>query len=1267
MPMERLITQGLLRYRSVLSWFSSKSMHPRLWPFRRAVFSIPGTVFLLALLLLAAPTIVSRTPLGRMLALREAAKYGLALDVKVLQIGWTSPLRLSGVKLQAIERNNQFNAAQIDSNLTLLGLLGFSRPSRVEWTLRGISVRASMDHRRFNLEEDLQTLLNSRSNRSGKGEHWIEIRDSSLRLSDYLSSKSWHITKCNIQIELVPDRKQLTFTGVLTEPDGESGAVQCKLSTSERSVAGSSTEAKPVSVGHREESDPTWQIELHGQSLPLSMMSLIHRRFPEVLSGIPGDISGCATGSARLIVRHDGSTSVVVEDLKFTDLKLEQLWASQPRWKGQPASLRGNFHFNHDLIVVQDAKAETDFLTASLDGTYPYAALSGLDSDPLQWLHPFHGTMVATMDLGAIDRKLSGLLPTHAQTKIQSGNATATIDSVHANAVRNSRFSLVVTDLKGSFRDREFAIEPIEFAVATQHEKGSLKTKEIQLTSGVVKADLAAGVTTGSAHFDLDLSRLHSVLNLFVDVEESKLGGLISSNLRWNADHDQRWDLSGTGTAANLQFTRGNVKALAWEKLAFEINASGLSDHPTQLNLLDGTFALTGSDLDLRIQLAQPVANPTRATRLPLTLSGSGNLQSLFGLIAPVLPKKLTDPMGEFEMRLAGDISADSACITTAQMKVTRPSFSYGSRWFNPTKILVDFDGNWSWPSGNFEANVLSVSSETGKANLSGISNGDALDVTIDWSTNMDWPLTSQVDQVAQRDSSKSKALHKLIGKLVNESAPTSAPWRIQGNLSGNLKAKRDGHSIQLETKMSCIDFACLEPSWEQVTEAKLAGLQSHEPLPTSLVSQGKPAQGSSQFASTLRNSHRVAWAEPRLALALSANFDLQNDQTESIAIGFQGDWFDASLQGGTLSEEPQSQLVLHGLARAQMHEFTDRLTCLLGIPIHFVGAHETSLEMRLQNSPDGALALSADGQLGWESGTAGGVEFGPASIPIHLTETHLEFLPTALPIAGGKIHWNGRIHYGSGPITLELQPGLFAESIQLTHAVTNSWLKFLAPPVSKVESIQGTFDATIDEALFVLGSPMKSRAIGQLQIESAQMLPTPMMEQVLDSYLQLRALSRAAPNPERPPANELVTMPAQTIEFDFSNGAVRHKRMLFEIYGQPVACTGNVTLDGHINMLAQFPRDFGLSGKDTMGSADDSIIVPVSGTIVAPRIDPTGLSNIKTILTSKPASNVRKQMQKQRASRNALLRDVASFVDDLKHGFDSDSVRAGDTGNPKQ
>ena len=202
----------------------------------------------------------------------------------------------------------------------------------------------------------------------------------------------------------------------------------------------------------------------------------------------------------------------------------------------------------------------------------------------------------------------------------------------------------------------------------------------------------------------------------------------------------------------------------------------------------------------------------------------------------------------------------------------------------------------------------------------------------------------------------------------------------------------------------------------------------------------------------------------------------------------------------------------------------------------------------------------------------------------------------------------------------MQLEPGVIADSIELTPALTQRWLKFLAPVVANSATVKGTLSAEVQEAMIVFDDTSQTRVSGQLNVGSAEMSSGPLADQLLGGINQLSTLTTLvggrATNAKA--GQTLITMPAQSIDFSVNQATVTHDRMYFNIDRASIVTSGQVGFDGRLNMTAQVPLDPRWLGRDLQGLAGQSITLPINGTINRPTVDSSGVSRVATELGAK-------------------------------------------------
>ena len=272
------------------------------------------------------------------------------------------------------------------------------------------------------------------------------------------------------------------------------------------------------------------------------------------------------------------------------------------------------------------------------------------------------------------------------------------------------------------------------------------------------------------------------------------------------------------------------------------------------------------------------------------------------------------------------------------------------------------------------------------------------------------------------------------------------------------------------------------------------------------------------------------------------------------------------------------------------------------------------------------------------------------------------------MPAGDGELCIAGEVNYQTSPVTIQLRPGVLAKSIRLTDEMTDSWLKDFTPTIMRIEKLHGTVGAEIDEATIVVGAPEKTRVTGRLLIHHFQMALTPLMKKLVATVEGMHAIASGTTRNLRDKSNSLIVMPTQSVDFDMNLGLIKHKQSVFKIGETNITCSGYVTLGGRLAMIAKIPKKRGSAPENSDVSTQDTVSVPISGTVDRPVLDPTGLMRLTTLMTNRTVfESVGKVMQEQIDSSELLFESTAKMLgggevkqDDSQTALDKPRRRTG-------
>ncbi|MEM9586700.1 MAG: hypothetical protein AAGA03_05430 [Planctomycetota bacterium] len=268
------------------------------------------------------------------------------------------------------------------------------------------------------------------------------------------------------------------------------------------------------------------------------------------------------------------------------------------------------------------------------------------------------------------------------------------------------------------------------------------------------------------------------------------------------------------------------------------------------------------------------------------------------------------------------------------------------------------------------------------------------------------------------------------------------------------------------------------------------------------------------------------------------------------------------------------------------------------------------------------------------------------------MTQTTVTVTPARVPVGEGTLTVGGDVHYLPGPVWIEVDPSSRADRIALSADMTDQWLKYLAPLAASSTRVEGVISAQLNEALVVIDDPAQSYVDGRLGIQQLRFNTGPVADNIIRSVNQLRQLANPTPQaPRAPGSTTLVSLVPQTVDFTLAGGVVSHQRLQLEIDRAQVITSGRVALDGRLDLTAQVPLDTRWLGRDLQSLANETIKLPVTGTLSRPNVDSGAITDIAARLAGRMVqgeaeSYLRKQLGKgQQKVEEQLYRSLNKLI----------------------
>lgn len=1180
---------------------------------RRRMFAFGAALFC-GLLVASAPSLVSVSPLGRSLLTQAVAGYGWDAEIDSVQLGWVTPVRIVGLHLTGNRAGSTVSVGEVQTGLTFTQLFSseLSRGRFGEVLLRDVHVGCSVQSGSSSIETDLTDLLapsNPPSTVSPAGS--VQIQGLHIDVTDMVTKSTWSLKQSNATAQI--DAKELTskWQGVLSQPGGGEGSLQGE-----------------AVVGWASESTIPVAFQLDADSLPVSVLSLVARRFPD--SQLPSAITGDLSGSAHVDMPESGLPRVSLRKIELRGLAAMDPGTGKRLWGNELTQLDGDWIWQPGRIVAREVTARTDFANVALNGTFADSiSFAGAGSNPLAWLDQVDATADVQIDLPRLQAAMPRALPLRRNATLHRGIVHATIEPVESNATldgtRRRRLVIHSDTIEATSEGKSVVIAPMAATAIVASDATTLSAEQFELNSPFAQINGHGNIASGAAELKVNFGKLAQMLQPLFEVDQQDLRGDVVATLRWDAEAGGLWRLRGNSRIDNLMVQFDPERRLKQTQLISALDVEGkwsTSKGSWSLDELSrGSLQIEGDGVNTDVDLVQAVPNPDRTRLLPLRVRGRGRIESIAEMFRPWIPNSVANVRGGFDISARTSLSiAGEALVQSVTGQFSSLEVPIGENKLRQEMLKLNFAGQAMWPRQEVTIDSLTITGDALSAAVKGNWVNNMTDLEIAWRADLERLQTSDVNRVASRSADNVRA----VGFNNNAAAAANGQWSVAGKLEGNTVIVGDRVTLQCDTKLVGRDVKLREP------------VPGMNPPQTSLV-----------------------WSEP--LVEVTGKFAVQVPtmaiRTDSLQVST--DWCGVTLAGAASWKDGVADVQLSGPARFKMDKVARHLTRVTGVNMVAEGEHQTPLEILYAQNNSKQYAFTVKGSLGWESVDTAGMLFGSAEVPFRMTESVVTIAPSRIPVLGpsrltpqmigpqvpplsdqprkqstGEIMLAGDVHYRP-ELYIEMRPGPIARNVELTPDMTGKWLKYMAPIASDAARVEGSFSADLEHAVVWIDQPRRSEVQGRLDIERVQMNAGPLADQVIAGARQLQALAAIGSAAQTPQTGRtLITLPAQSVKFNVSQGVVTHRAIMMDIDRARVITSGQVDFDGRLDLIAQIPLDAKWLGSDLRGLAGQTMTLPINGTLSRPSLDSAGIRRVALDMGTQAAQDAAGNYLQQQLGR---------------------------------
>ncbi len=381
-------------------------------------------------------------------------------------------------------------------------------------------------------------------------------------------------------------------------------------------------------------------------------------------------------------------------------------------------------------------------------------------------------------------------------------------------------------------------------------------------------------------------------------------------------------------------------------------------------------------------------------------------------------------------------------------------------------------------------------------------------------------------------------------------------------------------------------------------------------------------------------------WRESRANLIGHGVYDLVKDSLQIAQLHLDSPTLNCDAAGQISALSSDMELSLEGKLGYDLEKLEPQLRPYLGQsvklsgrdvrPFHLAGA------LRAGSVSDGGQSvayasgssifthLHGDAAVNWQTLQALGCQIGAAELRGQLANGSFRVAPIEATLNQGRLHLEPTLRLDPLPLEVTLPKGRVIEHAHLTPAACASALGYAVPVLANVAQAEGEISLDLQSGRVPLTEPEKGDITGWLTIHSAQVSAGPLVQELSVLLKGPATLTLAKDN---------------IVPFRMLNGRVYHTGLELHFPELTIRLSGSVGLDGSLALTAEMPvppKWLGSSKLAKSALGNQTIRLPIGGTLTHPKIDEHALSEASAIFARDTAENVIRQEMDGKVKKEA-------------------------------
>ena len=756
------------------------------------------------------------------------------------------------------------------------------------------------------------------------------------------------------------------------------------------------------------------------------------------------------------------------------------------------------------------------------------------------------------VDLARLAEMLPETLRIRKQTQITSGRVQLAVSSSPDSAGMVWQGRVEAAKLTAVDRGRQIAWEqPILITLAAHDTVHGPVVDELKCTSDFLKIHGAGTPDDLAASVSFSLKQMADQLGQFVELGGLQLAGDGWGHFNWKRDPQQKFQADAEVQLRNFQLAVPDGQTLSEENLLLFLSATGRTDLGSDTQLHGGTLKVRTESDRVEVKLTQPVLDLRGGGTWPVELDIHGQLQRWPPRIRSWLPLDDWSMAGDYHLTGQVTASADGATAREVKLNVAGLKLAGPSLNIDEPNVELTVSGGWSQQQRKLHIEPGSLSAGSLLVEARGV----ALAMPADGPLSLAGRLKYRGD------------IQRLSQWFAEKDTPPKSA--VAGEFAGTANVQQTGDLIAAQ-----IDA--------DVVKLSVTGV------------------GSEPFR------------EPRVHLVASGDYHqqtgvlrLEQANLTSSMMGLDAKGRIATAAAPTPNKRTTVQL--DGQVQYDLEKLAGLLRPYIGSEIQIGGSGSGPISY---NGPLVLAEAKAGAAVGWDWANAYGFQVGPGRLKAKLAAGILQAEPVEVAVSRGRMVLAPRLQLSPEPMELTLPPGPLAQQVQITPAMCDNWLKYIAPVMADVTTARGGFSIELEDCRIPLGDPARGDVSGRFIIHSVEIGPGPLVQELAV------LMGRAVPASLR---RESV------VPFRMVEGRVYHQGLELQFPELTIRTHGSVGLDQTLSIMAEMPVPPKWIGNNPIGDAlrKQTVKIPIAGTLSKPRLDQRELSRISAQFIENAARNV--------------------------------------------